>query len=190
MNISFMNILILSVCLSVSLCLSSFSVSFLSLSLSLSLALNGTLKVLNQIDYDNGLRDYTLTIEVQDLGTPRHSATTQITICILDRNDNGPKFVDPYPVPVELKEHTTNDFAVASFNTTDLDDPPYDTAILQLISGNDEGAFYFNGTTRTIYVYNSSLLDYESGPLTYTLTVEAIDAGNNALTDTASVSIK
>lgn len=108
----------------------------------------------------------------------------------MDRNDNGPKFVNPYPVPVELKEHTTNDYAIASFDTTDLDDPPYDAAILQLISGNDEGAFYFNGTTRTIYVYNSSLLDYESGPLTYTLTVEAMDAGNNALTDTTSVSIK
>ena len=151
------------------------------------IALSGALKILNPLDYESSNKDYTLTIQVQDLGTPQFSATTQITICVLDTNDNGPKFTDTLMDAISIPENVENKDFITSFETTDADEYPYNGAILSIISGNELGAFYFNETTNELYVLNSSLLDYETGNVIYTLTIQAVDSGNNQFTDNTTV---
>ncbi len=134
--------------------------------------------------------EYTLTIEVQDLGIPPLSTSAQITICLLDTNDNSPTFLDPVTEPVVIEEHTENDYIIASFTTADIDSYPFNQTQLSLISGNDEGAFRFDESQGTLYVHDSSILDYENGALTHTLVIEAKDMDDPTKTVSTTVSLQ
>ena len=161
---------------------------YLAKSFPLSLALDGSLKVLNQLDYDSGPTQYILTIRVQDLGTPFFYAETDINICILDVNDNGPKFTESNLDPVTVMENEEDGQFIASFVVTDRDGPPYDRSVVRIVSGNELDAFYLNENTTSLYVKNGSLLDYESDDTAFTITVLAEDPHNPLFNDTASVS--
>lgn len=154
------------------------------------IALTGKLKTQNPLDYEEDPLEYTLTIEVQDLGIPPLSASTDITICVLDTNDNPPYFINEVTDPVIIAEHPKNGSLIAEFTTIDIDSHPFNITNLSLISGNEEGAFEFRVDTRQLIVHASSLLDYEhdNGTLSYTLTIEAVDV--NDLTKTASSSVR
>lgn len=151
--------------------------------------MGGKLKLLNILDYESGPREYTLTIEVRDLGTPHFSAQADVTICVLDVNDNGPIFVDETPDPVSVVEGVSDGLVLYSFDVTDNDSPPYDEARLQLISGNDLQAFHFNESSQELIVSNGSILDYESGDTTFTLTILGVDTNNSLFNDTVSVGL-
>lgn len=161
---------------------------YLAISFPLSLALDGSLKVLNQLDYDSGPTQYILTIRVQDLGTPFFYAETDINICVLDVNDNGPKFTESNLDPVTVMENEEDGQFIASFVVTDRDGPPYDRSVVRIVSGNELDAFYLNENTTSLYVKNGSLLDYESDDTAFTITVLAEDPHNPLFNDTASVS--
>uniref|UniRef100_A0A1X7VA24 Cadherin domain-containing protein n=1 Tax=Amphimedon queenslandica TaxID=400682 RepID=A0A1X7VA24_AMPQE len=152
-------------------------------------ALDGSLKVLNQLDYEDGVTDFTLTIRVQDLGTPSFFNETSINICILDVNDNGPSFTQSSVDPVSIMENQQDGQFIATFEVTDLDSPPYDEAVIRIVSGNELDAFYFNESSNSLFVKNGSFFDYESGNNTFTLTVVAEDIHNPAFNDTALVTI-
>lgn len=153
-------------------------------------ALTGKLKTQNPLDYEEDPLEYTLTIEVQDLGIPPLSTSTQITICVLDTNDNSPSFINEITDPIIIEEHTNKDYQIAGFSTIDIDSHPFNITNLSLISGNEEGAFRFDVETRTLVVHDSSLLDYEheNGTLSYTLTIEAVDVDDPSKTASSSVS--
>ena len=153
-----------------------------------SIALTGKLKTQNPLDYEQDPLEYTLTIEVQDLGIPPLSASAQITICVMDTNDNPPMFTNLVTGPVVIKEHTSKGHFIANFTTVDIDSYPFNQTQISLISGNDKGAFHFDPTTNTLYVEDPAVLDYEENTLIYTLTVEATDVDDTTKTDTASVS--
>lgn len=78
---------------------------------------------------------------------------------------------------------------IATFEVTDRDSPPYDEAVIRLVSGNELDAFFFNETSNSLFVRNGSFFDYESGNNTFTLTVVAEDLYNPAFNDTALVSL-
>ena len=151
--------------------------------------MDGSLKVLNQLDYEDGITDFTLTIRVQDLGTPSFSSETDVSICVLDVNDNGPSFTQSSVDPVSVMENEQDGQFIATFEVTDRDSPPYDEALIRLVSGNELDAFYFNETSSSLFVRNGSFFDYESGNNTFTLTVVAEDIHNPAFNDTALVSV-
>ena len=123
------------------------------------------------------------------MGIPPLSASAEITICIEDTNDNSPFFVNPITDPVIIEEHTEKGYVIAKFSTNDIDSPPFDVTQLTLISGNDKGAFVFVQSNNTLYVNDPSILDYEGGILTYTLTIEAVDVDDTTKRVTTSVSI-
>lgn len=150
-------------------------------------ALDGNLRLLNQLDYESSNKVYTLTILVQDLGTPYFSSTTQVTICVLDINDNGPTFTNNLMDFISIEENSEDDYYITTFDTTDPDEFPHNEATLSIVGGNQQGAFYLNESTNSLHVYNGSLLDYESEDITYTLTILAVDDGNNQFTDMTSV---
>ncbi|XP_067133004.1 protocadherin-like wing polarity protein stan isoform X2 [Centruroides vittatus] len=52
---------------------------------------NGILTVSSQLDYES-VRSYKLLVRAQDNGSPPRSNTTQITINVIDVNDNSPQF--------------------------------------------------------------------------------------------------
>ena len=160
------------------------------MTLFLPIALTGKLKTQNPLDYEVDPLEYTLTIEVQDLGIPPLSTSVQMTICVLDTNDNSPTFVNPVTEPVVIEEHTEQDYIIASFTTTDIDSYPFNQTQLSLISGNDEGAFRFDNSQGILSVNNPSILDYETGPLTHTLIIQAMDIEDPTKTVTTTVSLQ
>ena len=62
-----------------------------------------------------------------------------------------------------------------------------DTVAYGFVAGGDEGSFEIDGETGQIAVAGGAALDYESGEVVYTVTVEASDG---ALADTAAVTIR
>ena len=147
--------------------------------------------VLNPLDYDAHTRDFMLTITVSDLGVPPLSNSTSIAVCVLDVNDNAPKFTSA-SFSVSVPENSPRGHQIHKFVITDRDDAPYNTSELSIMGGNEAGAFYINTSTNTLLVNNSDILDFESSVNSYTLTVLVVDilpgVNGEVLSSTATVS--
>uniref|UniRef100_H2XQV6 Cadherin domain-containing protein n=1 Tax=Ciona intestinalis TaxID=7719 RepID=H2XQV6_CIOIN len=72
------------------------------------------------LDAENSTGPFILTVTATDNGIPSHSATTSLTITVLDENDNSPKFSkSQYSFPV--KEHLKRGAYVGHVFATDRD---------------------------------------------------------------------
>lgn len=58
----------------------------------------GTIKLIQALDYDFGPKFYNLTVKVQDGGSPVLTSTVPVPITVEDVNDLAPVFVDPTPM--------------------------------------------------------------------------------------------
>ncbi len=90
--------------------------------------------------------------------------------------------------PIVIEEHSIQGLYIATFWTKDIDSIPFNSSLLSLVSGNDNGAFFFMQSNNSVYVNDPSVLDYEGGVLSYTLTIQAIDVDDPTKTATTSVS--
>ncbi len=126
---------------------------------------------------------YSLTVQATDNGTPALSASTTITLSIVDVNE-APSIAD---TAFSVAENSANGTVVGSVPVTDPDaGQSHSYAIL---SGNTGGA-YAIGAGGQITVANGGVLDYETpGMRTLTLTIQVTDNGTPALTDTATVTV-
>lgn len=51
--------------------------------------------------------NYTLKLSAQDLGSPPNSVTMDLSICVLDINDNAPHFISPpHNITIRVPEVT------------------------------------------------------------------------------------
>ena len=86
------------------------------------IAPNGSVVVSGAIDYEADTT-FTFTVAVRDNpanSMPSMSATAQVTVNVLDRNDNAPQFVGT-PYNVSVRETEPDGYVVLEFNTVDAD---------------------------------------------------------------------
>ena len=83
---------------------------------------NGSAKISASRRLKGSHGNYTLTLQVKDLGYPQNVAKTQVSICVIDFNDNAPVFVYPgQNSTVKVFENATVDSPLIKVTATDDD---------------------------------------------------------------------
>ncbi|ESO89854.1 hypothetical protein LOTGIDRAFT_164541 [Lottia gigantea] len=119
-------------------------------------------------------------VQAVDGGSPKLTGTATVTINVLPANDNTPVFTVPNTA-TSLSETTPvgNSIFDASASDTDVGDGSDIT--YSITSGDPTGNTYFiNPNTGRVFLW--SVLDYDTAPNTYNLTLKVEDTGG--LTDT------
>ncbi|XP_072751447.1 cadherin-related tumor suppressor [Anoplolepis gracilipes] len=134
---------------------------------------------------------YYLAIRSEDcateVGETSRSDTTQVTITVLDINDNAPVFLDsPYLAHVMENMVPPDGGFVIQVKAYDADTPPYNDQVRYFLKEGDTDLFRINASTGDISLLRP--LDRELMP-EYTLTLVAMDTGSPPLTGSGIVRI-
>nr|KAF6400970.1 FAT atypical cadherin 4 [Rousettus aegyptiacus] len=146
---------------------------------------NGVLTVLKTLDRETQ-SFYNLVVQVHDLApppAPRFSSSAQVSIILLDVNDNPPAFLSPKLT--YIPENTPIDTVVFKAQATDPDSGPNSYVEYALLS--PAGSTFSIGTIDA-EVRLTGELDREAIS-NYTLTVLATDKGQPALSSSAEVMV-
>lgn len=111
---------------------------------------------------------FTLTLEVKDSGNLTDSA--QVLINLL--NVNEAPVIDPAG-PFNIAENTVTGTAVTTITASDVD--ASDIITFSITAGNTASAFGIDPSTGELTVADGSLLDYDTPPTSYSLTIKAED---------------
>ena len=130
--------------------------------------------VLNPLDYESPITNYTLNITIHDLGIPMLHNHHIISVSVLDANDNPPMFTAP-DISLTFPENSLPGTEIYKFVVTDGDDPPFNEAVISIAGGNEEGIFYINSSNNTLHFNSTDQLDFESGNTTFIISVQAND---------------
>ncbi|XP_051789689.1 protocadherin-10-like isoform X6 [Erpetoichthys calabaricus] len=132
---------------------------------------------------------HNLTLTALDCGKPALSASINITVTILDENDNPPKFQRQI-YQVEVSEKTSIGTTFIIINATDADEGS-NAELLYSFNPltSEEAQMKFSLNPRTGELSVNELLDFEESHQ-YELFVQAKDNGPNPLTGRCKVIIK
>ncbi|XP_067685434.1 protocadherin Fat 4-like [Haliotis asinina] len=128
---------------------------------------------------------YSLTVEVADgTGAGTRTATTQLTVLVLDINDNDP-ICAPSNYINTLPEDSNIGTTVSSLTCSDADSstPTLDYSIT---TGNGEGKFTIDAASGVVTIF--ALLDYET-TTSYNLEIQVSDQGGTARVITVPVTL-
>ncbi|KAK9298595.1 hypothetical protein QLX08_008094 [Tetragonisca angustula] len=150
----------------------------------------GVIRVAKNLNFERKSRYY-LTIRGEDCAsevgeTPRGD-TAQVTVTVLDINDNAPVFLDsPYLAHVMENMVPPGGGFVIQVRAYDADTPPYNDQVRYFLKEGDTDLFRINASTGDIFLLRP--LDRELVP-EYTLTLVAMDTGSPPLTGSGIVRI-
>ncbi|XP_035989151.1 protocadherin Fat 3a isoform X5 [Fundulus heteroclitus] len=147
--------------------------------------LTGAILVTNPLDYET-CKDYFLTVEARDGGTPPLSAITTLNINLTDVNDNAPVFSHDLYTAVLPEDSTTGQFVV-QLVAEDADSGLNGAILYSIFSGDQENEFFIDPIRGIIKV--NKPLDRETVPR-YSLAVRALDTGTPPMSSTAVVNIE
>nr|XP_046244015.1 protocadherin Fat 3a isoform X3 [Scatophagus argus] len=147
-------------------------------------ALTGAISVAQLLDYET-CRDYFLTIEARDGGTPPLSAITTVNINLTDVNDNAPMFSSDLYTAV-VSEDATMGESVIRVVAEDVDSQLNGAILYSIISGDRGNQFFIDPLSGVIKV--NKQLDRETIP-SYSLTIRALDSGIPPISSTVMVNI-
>ncbi|TRY81322.1 hypothetical protein DNTS_029749 [Danionella cerebrum] len=144
---------------------------------------NGTLDREKQMEYN-------LTLLAQDTGDPSLSCIKQMTVHVLDENDNPPVFTMSHYRSV-LKENNRPGFHFLTLEAHDVDLDLSGTVSFSIRETNELGTptspFSVHPSTGAVTVRRS--LDYEESH-SYSFIVEAVDQGYPQMTSSAAVVVE
>ena len=120
---------------------------------------------------------YKLLVESKDHGTPPLFGHVNVTITVIDINDNFPVWKDDYNHCIELEENHPVDEKVHVFNAFDKDSGLNGKVTYSIVSGPDK---VFHLDSETGYLSLNRPVDYEQVQL-YQFTLNASDSGKPAL---------
>ncbi|XP_041078526.1 protocadherin gamma-C5-like isoform X15 [Polyodon spathula] len=160
--------------------------------------------VLNIINHDDGRKvpelilekaldrekqpTHELVLTAVDGGNPVRSGTTQITVVVLDNNDNMPQFDKPV-YKVSLSENAPQDTVVVKVRATDLDEGPNGDIVYSFgVHTPDIVRALFNIRPQTGEITVKGQLDHEEVSF-YTIDVCAKDKGNPEMEGHCNVKI-
>lgn len=145
---------------------------------------DGDVRLLGQLDREER-SNYTLTLVATDKGDPPLSSTMDVTLLVLDVNDNAPSFSQTV-YRVSVPEDTLTGTDVLQLVAADADDGANGQIRFSIVGGDGDGDFRVDSVTGVITVARQ--LDRETRS-SYTLTVQASDRGTSPRTDRATVNI-
>uniref|UniRef100_A0A8D0CPV7 FAT atypical cadherin 3a n=1 Tax=Sander lucioperca TaxID=283035 RepID=A0A8D0CPV7_SANLU len=134
------------------------------------------------LDYEM-CKDYFLTVEARDGGTPPLSAITTVNINLTDVNDNAPMFSRDLYTAVVSEDATTGESVLVA---EDVDSQLNGAVLYSIISGDRDEHFFMDPLRGVIKV--NKPLDRETVP-SYSLAVRALDSGVPAMSSTVMVNI-
>ncbi|XP_069162090.1 protocadherin-like wing polarity protein stan isoform X3 [Procambarus clarkii] len=130
---------------------------------------------------------YTLTVQAEDQGPAQHrlTATAQISVTVMDENDNYPQFTErTYTVEVPEDISAAASPVIAHIQASDNDSGKNGQVRYAIIGGNTAGHFTIDGLTGEIRV--AAPLDHETNRH-YRLVVRAQDGGSPPRSNTTQL---
>ncbi|UYV64337.1 FAT4 [Cordylochernes scorpioides] len=130
---------------------------------------------------------YHLSVIARDMGVDvSFTATTTVTIDVLDENDNAPTFL-PGKRLVEIPEDTPIGFNIFNFSAVDVDLGINKEVVYHIASGNLKDTFKIDSSTGKFYLSRS--LDYEENTV-FHVNVSASDLGAPRQSSTIQFTVK
>uniref|UniRef100_A0A672YLR9 Protocadherin alpha-2-like n=1 Tax=Sphaeramia orbicularis TaxID=375764 RepID=A0A672YLR9_9TELE len=119
----------------------------------------------------------TLLLTAVDGGKPPRSGTLQLTVNVVDVNDNTPTFSKPL-YKTRVRENSAPGTMVIKLNATDLDDGMNSKIVYSIIKrGNTDPSINFDLNSETGEITVKGALDYEDTHA-YEVRVQAMDQGS------------
>lgn len=146
----------------------------------LDLLLNG------RLDYDNGVKEYSLIVQVSDGGTPRHSTNLTVNVHVIDANDNAPEFTHTKYSTV-IPENVQIGASIVKVSATDIDSGENGN-ITYLLDRQRDPEEHFTIEPNTGIIRINKQVDYERQKH-YELSVIARDNGSQTLESNAVVEV-
>nr|XP_057942442.1 protocadherin Fat 3 isoform X4 [Doryrhamphus excisus] len=144
----------------------------------------GSISVADDLDFEV-CKDYYLTVEAWDGGSPPLSAATMVTIELMDVNDNTPAFSqDVYNVLVG--EDAPVGQSITKVLAEDLDSQVNGRITYSILRGDRTNHFWIDPVTGLLKV--NKRLDRELVSR-YTLSVQAFDSGSPAMSSTVTINV-
>ncbi|XP_069754147.1 protocadherin-10-like isoform X3 [Narcine bancroftii] len=132
---------------------------------------------------------YSLLLTAIDGGTPKRSGTTEITIFVLDVNDNTPVF-DKSTYSVSLKENVPLNSLVIKLNASDLDEGTNGEVVYSFSSYNEPRITeIFTINSKSGQIHTKGIIDFEEANV-YQVYVEAKDKSAQSLATHCSVRVE
>lgn len=146
--------------------------------------IDGDVRLVGELDREE-LSNYTLTVVATDKGEPPLSSTMDVTMVVLDVNDNTPSFSQNI-YDIEIEENTLTGTDVIQVYATDADEGTNGQIRFSISGGNANTDFRIDSVTGAISVARQ--LDREARS-SYSLLVQASDRGSSPRMDQATVNI-
>lgn len=132
---------------------------------------------------------YTFTVQASDLASNPSSSAIQVSVTLLDRNDNPPIFdSDNYTMNVQETDSSLLMLPVLRVSVSDLDSPPNSVSTFDIISplSSPFGLQLENSFSVELFVASPAMIDFENGPMRYEVTIQATNAAQDDETHTAT----
>lgn len=146
--------------------------------------IDGGVILVGELDREE-MANYSLIIMATDKGDPPLSSTMEVTMMVLDVNDNTPSFSQNI-YDIEIEENTLTGTDVLRVFASDADEGTNGQIRFSIAGGNLNSDFRIDSVTGVISV--AKLLDRETRS-SYSLTVQASDRGSSSRVDRATVNI-
>ncbi|KAL3883430.1 hypothetical protein ACJMK2_029693 [Sinanodonta woodiana] len=145
--------------------------------------MSGEIYVLKELDADGGLDLYVIIIKATQQSNTFRSATSTLSLRVIDINDNPPIF-SPNNYYCNVTEHSAVGQVICSVTATDKDKGQNGQFSYELLNGN---AVDIDPISGYIHVKDSHLLDRETGSHLFMKVIAKSSDGN--MTDKANVTI-
>uniref|UniRef100_A0A3Q3LYX4 Cadherin domain-containing protein n=1 Tax=Labrus bergylta TaxID=56723 RepID=A0A3Q3LYX4_9LABR len=146
--------------------------------------IDGDVRLVGELDREE-LSNYTLTVVATDKGEPPLSSTMDVTMMVLDVNDNTPSFSQNI-YDIEIEENTLTGTDIIQVYASDADVGTNGQIRFSISGGNTNSDFRIDLVTGVISV--AKQLDREARS-SYSLVVQAADRGSSPRVDQATVNI-
>ncbi|XP_037118459.1 protocadherin Fat 4 [Syngnathus acus] len=146
--------------------------------------IDGDVRLIGELDREE-LANYTLTVVATDKGEPPLSSTMDVTMLVLDVNDNTPTFSQNI-YDIEIEENTLTGMDIIQVFATDSDEGTNGQIRFSISGGNTNRDFRMDSVTGMVSV--AKQLDREV-QASYSLVVQASDRGSSPRVDHATVNI-
>ncbi|KAK2909309.1 hypothetical protein Q8A67_005146 [Cirrhinus molitorella] len=150
---------------------------------------DGTILVKSSVDLDRETTDtFSFQVEAQENPPSTNTATAEVTIVLLDENDNSPQFTTS-KYEGKVFSNQTIGMPVVKVEATDLDEGPNGEISYFIEFGNDDGFFAINENDGEITLVKTIPL-LENEIIEFALYVTAKDGGDISRSTAALVNVK